>query len=231
MAANVAVVLITIPRRAATARTVLRALAPQADRVHLILNGFKSIPAWSRAPKVIPLLLPTPGGPGARFRAPLPDVPLVLYADDDFVYPSDYVARTRAALERLGVGNAVSYHGAYWTGARSRYADRVVLPYSAAIQHAQRITLLGTGLSAFHASDLRAIERSVPPAFDYEDDIWMSAACARAGIRMFRAASPGGWIRATLAAYSGLCARPDVLLRRDRAIARALKLGGWRLAR
>ena len=160
----------------------------------------------------------------------MPHAAYVLFVDDDFVYPSDYVARTVRALVKHKPGVAVTYHGGYWLPKRHAFTDRKLLPYFARVDADVAVTYLGAGLSAFHAADLARVDRQIPASFEYDDDIWMSAACARARVRLIRPATSASWIRPTPAASHGLFNHASAATRRSRAMTAALKLGGWRLS-
>jgi hypothetical protein len=231
MTVRTVVKMVTIPSRAHTAAAAIAVLLPQADRLEILLNGYVDVPPWARSAKIASSLRPLGTGPASRFRGALPDSRYVLFVDDDFVYPKDYVDRSTATLERLGPGTAITYHGAYWPPGASRYAARCLFAYNRQIDRDERVTYVGTGLSAFHVGDLQRVDREIPRAFEFDEDLWMSAALARAGVAAVRPPTRAGWIQPTSAAEQGLYTRRDVALKRDGAIAAALKLGKWRLQR
>ena len=231
---TVAIVMPTVPRRAASASDVVRRLLPQADTILVHLNGHTDVPTWARAPKVRAVRHAAGTGPIVRLSV-VPEADHVLFVDDDLAYPPDYVKRSVASLKRIRPGTAVCYHAAYWPkNTPPGYAQRRIIMYSAAALRDTVVPLMGSGTACFHRSDLLRIERTAPPLFQYEDDVWTSAACARKGIRLVRAPSSANWIAPLPAAYdSGALYRnasADSYRRRDEAIKVAHALGGWTLS-
>ena len=221
----------TIPRREETAKAVVQGLRKQGASVLVHLNGHGSVPPWATGPGLQGRLHPEGTGPAVRLTI-VPEADAIFFVDDDMAYPPDYVTRTLAALRRLGAGTAVCYHGSAWPhGAPPKFSARSLVAYSAASDRDRRVAMMGTGTTAFHRADLARIDRNVPALFQRDDDIWISAACARARIKMVRPPSKAGWLNHTPAAHDGLFRRAivDGFRRRDAAIAAALALGRWSL--
>lgn len=230
---SVAVVMPTVPRRTTSAAEVVKRLLPQVDALIVHLNGHADVPAWARTPKVRVIRHPAGTGPIVRLSI-VPTTDHVLFVDDDLAYPTDYAARSVAALTRLRAGTAVCYHAAYWPkGSPPHYAGRRIVMYSAGIPSDTIVTLMGSGTACFHRSDLLRIDRVAPPIFAREDDVWTSAACARKAIRLVRAPTIENWIRPLPAAYDDGAlfrdATHDAFVRRDKAIKVAHAMGRWQL--
>ena len=228
---RVAAVMPTIPTREPTAAAVVETLTSQGASVLVHLNGHDVVPSWARAPSVSSVRHPRGTGPSIRLET-IPEADVILFVDDDMRYPADYVAASVAALRRLGAGTAIAYHGSFWPrGSHGRFTERRLITYAAASPRDRPVAMMGTGTTAFHRADLMRVDRNVPPAFVRDDDVWLSAACARARIRMIRPKTGAGWINHTPAAHDGLFRKAivDGFVKRDAVIAAARKLGTWRL--
>ena len=222
----------TVPRRSASAAEVASRLLPQADSMIVHLNGHADVPAWARDKRIRAIGHVAGTGPIVRLSV-VPDADHVFFVDDDLAYPPDYVARSVAALMRLGLGSTVCYHAGYWPkGAKPSFAQRRTVMFSEQVGKDLRVSLMGSGTSCFHRTDLLHIDRAAPKLFEYDDDIWTSASCARKGIRMIRVPSARNWIIPLEAAYDA-----DALYQsaarnanRDASMTEAHKMGGWNIS-
>ena len=227
------IIMPTVPRRAASASEVVRRLLPQADSMIVHLNGHGAIPTWARDKRV--RAIPHPAGTGPIVRLSIvPNTDHVLFVDDDLAYPPDYVTSSIKALKRLGPGSAACYHAAYWPkGSSSAFAQRRIVMYSDGVAKDLRVPLMGSGTACFHRADLLRIDRTAPKLFEYDDDVWTSAACARKGVRLTRVPSPKNWISPLPAAYDTNAlyrsAARNAYVNRDASMAAALKMGSWNL--
>ena len=230
------IIMPTVPRRSASAAEVVRRLLPQADAMIVHLNGHTDVPAWARDKRIRAIPHAAGTGPIVRLSVvPEPGIDHVLFVDDDLAYPPDYVARNVAALKRLGPSNAVCYHAAYWPkGTQPAYAQRRVVMYSDQVAKDLRVPLMGSGTACFHRSDLLRIDRSAPKLFEYHDDVWTSASCAREGIRLIRVPSARNWIMPLGAAHdddpSVEGEQQNAYVNQDAAMAAAHEMGGWNIS-
>lgn len=110
--------LATFPVREGIFRRVIRALLPQVDRLFLVLNEYRAVPAdIAEEPRITAIL---PGedykDAGKFYFAPAPD-DIVFTVDDDIGYPSDYVARTLKIADQVGLDDKVlGYQGHVFLG-------------------------------------------------------------------------------------------------------------------
>lgn len=230
---SVAIVMPTIPRRAPVAMKVIEVLRRQCDQFYVHLDGYSDVPSWMPTKRVRCFVHPQNRGPAVRYSV-VPDEDVVLFVDDDLAHPSDYVKRCLSALKRVGSGWAIAYHAAWWPdGATPEYRNRKLVGYWAKAKDDERVTFVGSGTLGMRSDDLRSLDRNIPPQFAFADDVWISAALARAGIRCCRPRSKGDWIRSTSATADGLYAAAcrDGFQRVDARIAEAIALGGWKLTR
>lgn len=231
MSGRTAVVMPTIPRRAESALATIKRLMPQCDQLYVHLDSYPAVPAWMPS-GVRCFVHPHSRGPAVRFSE-IPDEKYVIFVDDDLRHPADYVKRVTRALKRLGPRVAIAYHAAWWPSEASQYRQRKLVPYWGESAEDQIVTYVGSGTLAVRRVDLCRVDRSVPDQFRLEDDVWISAALARAGIRCVRPKSPKDWIRPTTAGNDGLWneASKDRFKTRDACIVAALAMGNWKLTR
>lgn len=231
MSTRAAVVMPTIPRRAKSALKTIERLLPQCDQLYVHLDGYETIPSWMPA-AVHCFVHPKTRGPTVRFSV-VPDEKYVVFVDDDLQHPPDYVKQVISSLERVGPQIAIAYHAAWWPpNAPPQYRLRKLVSYWDASAEDRAVTYVGSGTLALRRADLFGVDRAVPDLFRFEDDVWISGALARAGIRCVRPKSPKDWIRSTTTGSRGLWneAAKDGFKRRDACIAAALAMGTWKLS-
>lgn len=228
------IIMPTVPRRAASAADVVRRLLPQTDSMIIHLNGHAGVPAWARDKRIRAIVHPAGTGPLIRLSV-VPTSDHVLLIDDDLAYPPDYVKKSVATLTRLGPQHAICYHAARWPkGTKPVFSIRQIVMYSAGIEKDLPVTYMGSGTAGFHRTTFAAIDRNAPKLFEYEDDVWVSSACARKSVKMVRASSPANWISPLPAAYDAGAlyrgASSNAFVNRNKAMQAALALGGWSLS-
>jgi len=232
MGLRVAIVMPTIPPRANSALVTIERLLPQCDRFYVHLDGYESIPSWMPS-KVRCFIHPQTRGPAVRFSE-VPDEDYVLFVDDDLRHPSNYVKRSVEALKRFGSRVAIAYHACWWSPeSLPQYRHRRRANYWDVSEEDQVVTYVGSGTLAMRTKDFSRLDRLAPDQFRFEDDVWISSALARAGIRCMRPKSAKDWLRQTATGSQGLWteAAKQGFKQRDACIAKALSLGGWKLAR
>jgi glycosyltransferase involved in cell wall biosynthesis len=228
---KVVALLPTIPRRVRSARLVLdNLLAQGVELVVLHLNGHGKVPDWAKRERVTAILNPPGTGPLVRWSR-IPKCDYVLGVDDDLVYPKDYVSKMVRHLDLVGHGACVSMHASRWPPGCFNLDDREVIAFSSGSSGYTAVSYLGSGASGFHRRELERVERIADGVFKRLDDVWISAAVSRAGLRIYRPPSPRGWIGSYPEQNDGIFAeeRKEGFVARKTAIAQARRLGGWSL--
>lgn len=229
---RVLVLMPSLPTRQRSAQLVLHNMLRQgADQVLLLLNGHGRVPDWARSPLVTPRLNPRGTGPISRWQD-LPRSDFVISVDDDLIYPDNYLDQTVKHLLRLGRGRFLSYHCSHWPPGCGQLDDRVILGFTQSASAYVPKTYMGSGASGFFGSDLERVQRDdVPKLFHRLDDVWMSAATARAGLLLYRPPSPRRWIGTYPEQEEGIYKHEvnEGFRSRRQAIAEAQKLGRWPL--
>lgn len=104
--------LATYPARRAGLAAVVASLAPQVDRLNLVLNQYEApldeLAGFANLNQIIPSEDTKDTG---KFYPDTTGADWLFCADDDILYPPDYVARTLSAMRALPAGRwAGSYH-------------------------------------------------------------------------------------------------------------------------
>ena len=208
-------VLATYPARADTLRAAVDSVAPQLDRLTLVLNDHAAVPDWVAGhPNVVPVIPEADTKDTGKFIGIPEGAEWLFTLDDDIVYPPDYVARTLAGIGRavaaLGGARVMGgYHGLTYRRARflgARWLRRLIgynphyiansadtRDFRRALSRACIVENLGTGVAALRAED-------APPFAAVRDaqryiDVRLASWCHANGIVQVCLPRPDGWLR------------------------------------
>ena len=198
----VIVSLCSIPERAELLRQTLASLAPQVDAMHVYLDRYESIPDFVRDchPQVqVYLSHDYPGlrdnGKFLAFAAQPGDC-YYFTADDDILYPPDYVASMIRRIEHYGREAVIGVHGVLLPEEAEGYFSvyRKVLMFKRELEHDALVNNLGTGTVAFHSTLLRGLELE-----HFQEsgmaDLYLSVFCKQRNIPMIAIARPDDWLQ------------------------------------
>lgn len=194
--------LCSIPERAELLRQTLASLAPQVDALHVYLDRYEAVPDFVRDchPRVtVYLSRDYPGlrdnGKFLAFAAQQTDC-YYFTADDDIVYPPDYVACLVRRIEHYGRQAVVGVHGVLLPEDAQRYFSgyRKVLVFRRGLERDALVNNLGTGTVAFHASLMQGLDvgffREAGMA-----DLYLSLFCKLRDVPMVAIARPDKWLQ------------------------------------
>lgn len=119
--------LASYPPREASLHRVLRAMAPQVDRLNLVLNEYAEAPAFVRDFANVRVILPRKDlKDTGKFYPTLDPGDTVFLIDDDLRYPDNYVEQTlRLWLWMQALPVVAGYHAStYLPFERTRFRDR-----------------------------------------------------------------------------------------------------------
>jgi hypothetical protein len=169
--------LATFPARRAHLAVAVAALAPQLDRLFVVLNEYTdSLPELNEFGNVEQIIPPHDLKDTGKFYPDMTDAEWVFTLDDDILYPPDYVTATLAKMAALGKRRVMGgYHGSVyirqplrgWRPRQLRYwlhtyrgaaSSRNVIDYRDALQEAFIVDQLGTGVSVMRAEDWPGFE-------------------------------------------------------------------------
>lgn len=189
--------LASIPRRRDLLARVVDSLAPQVDELRVYLNGYPDVPRFLRRTNVVVARSQDHGdrGDAGKFYWVAETEGYVFTADDDLIYPSDYVLHLIRAIERCGRKSIVGVHGARLPPGkiRSYFRDREVYPLTDDLRRDKIVHVIGTGVSAFHSSTIRLRPKDF--RFKFMADVHLAVAAARQRVQLVTLAHSGQWIR------------------------------------
>lgn len=198
----VVVSLCSIPERVELLRRTLASLAPQADALHVYLDRYESVPDFVRDyhPQVTVYL--SRDYPGLRDNGKFLAFPALredcyyFTADDDILYPPDYVASLIRRIEHYGRQAVVGVHGVLVPEETQGYFSgyRKVLNFTRELERDALVNNLGTGTVAFHSALLRGLDLGHFCEAGMAD-LYLSVFCKQRGIPMVAIARPDDWLQ------------------------------------
>lgn len=198
----VVVSLCSIPERSALLRKTLVSLAPQVDKINIYLDRYTTVPEFIKSThKNISVVL-SQDKPGLRDNGkflPFSDLDGPCYyftADDDIVYPPDYVATLLRRIELYGREAVIGVHGVLIPERPTGYFSgfRKVLMYKNALERDALVSNLGTGTVAFYSGCLGGLSLDMFPTAGMAD-IYLSLYCKNHNIPMIAVARPENWLQ------------------------------------
>lgn len=192
---KVTVGIATMPGREKSLKETLASLLPQVDNIYLTLNGFTSVPAWIRNPKIVASVEPTNSlGDAAKFGYKA-QKGYIFTCDDDLIYAPDYVKNMVCAIEKYNRKCVITIHGRRFMSmpVKSYYhCDAFVVRCLGSLAKDLFMHIPGTGVSAWHSSAVK-IKLS-----DFEvknmSDIWMGVICQKQRVPVVAIEHVHGWV-------------------------------------
>ncbi len=193
--------LCSIPERIELLKKTLASLAPQVDELNVYLDRYPEVPEFVKTchPRIKVFL--SKDYPGLRDNGKfLPFTRLAgpcyyLTADDDIVYPPDYVQAMVRKVEFYGRKAVIGVHGVLIPGQPEGYFSsfRQVFSFTNMLERDALVSNLGTGTVAFYSDCLRGLDYRafVHPGMA---DIFFSVFCKRNGIPMVATSRPDNWL-------------------------------------
>ena len=187
------------PARVALLKFSVFSLLRQVDAIYIYLNNIESIPWWLRHPKIHV----------QRSSSALGDLKSTgkyyfdsmiegfhFVADDDLIYPSDYVSRMLQTLEKYGRNCLLCSHGSVVKYPPIRYYQHRILSHFAEAQSRDMSVQIGSfGTLAYHTDVIRFTVDDFPSP--NMDDVYGSLKARRQGLPIISIARPHRWIHKT----------------------------------
>lgn len=169
--------LATYPARQGHILDVVQAIAPQVDRLNVVLNEYdgliESLSAFDNVSQIIP---PEDTKDVGKFYPDITGAKYVFLIDDDLVYPADYVTKTVERFEAIGTERkAAGYHCSVYVrptfsmspkklkkwllfGDRRIANYRTIEGFKRATQQSRYVDQTGTGVSILRGKDMPPFE-------------------------------------------------------------------------
>ncbi len=189
----------TMPSRLKTFAQVLPVVARQVDRLFVFLDGFETDPSFIKAHSNVTVVRSQDTGDyhsSGRFLClQYLDQPAVVFSlDDDIHYPSNYVLRLVAALERFEGKAVVGVHGTLFLPPFTNYvSDRKCFHFQTGLLRFRRCDELGAGTTAF-CTDTLNFDMKAWPTFR-SDDGYLALEAKQRNMALWCVPRWRGWLR------------------------------------
>jgi hypothetical protein len=192
----VSVSVASVPDRARGLAAVVQALLPQADLVHVYLNGYDTVPGFLDHPRIRVARSQRDGdrGDAGKFFWSDRVHGYHLVCDDDLRYPADYVESLVASIDAYGRAAVVGFHGAVLHEEIVDYhRSRTLSHFQRALPEDRVVHVLGTGVAGYHTTAL-----TVRPS-DFRTpnmaDIWFALLGQRQRVPFVCLQREANWVR------------------------------------
>ncbi len=175
----------SIATRASSLRTTLQSLYTQVDKAVIYLNDYDEVPIWASDFNRVEFILGSKAlgdlGDKAKFYALNYLEPNTYFfsADDDILYPPNYVEYTSQWLKYTQGSCLISYHGRSFKKqptppitASTYYSQTTVHHFNHALRTPQFVHFGGTGVMAFDSSTIKLALSDIGEARNMAD-IWV----------------------------------------------------------
>lgn len=156
---QITVSMATIPEREIGMECTIEALLPQCDHFDVCLNGYP-IGYYNKIfddPKVNVIRQPRETGPRGKFYYAARTCGYFITADDDIVYPPNYVWTTIQGIEKYKRQAVVAFHGLFYAEPQDGMQPSTYLLVHMAGDVSKDVIVhhLGTGTMGYHTDLLR----------------------------------------------------------------------------
>lgn len=181
----------SIPEREKMLEKTVESLRPQVDEIRVALNSYLQIPKFLNKAEVV-MLDNEKGDAGKHYFADQFDGYL-LTCDDDLIYPSDYVDKMIAGVEKYQC--ACSLHGRVYKFRPILNFQMMFIGYPclSTVQHDVKVDIGGTGVMCWHTDFLK---------IRYDDfksknmsDLWFAKRCVEQGVEIMCLAHSGDYLK------------------------------------
>lgn len=196
--------------REASLHSAVYSLAPQVDRLNVYLNGYDSIPTFLLAPYITvvrsddPHALGDIGDIGKFFWCNNLTTEFHITADDDIIYPPDYVDRLLAFRRSMRPPVVVGVHGIRLkpdslrpsNGAHGRgyYASREVWMATEDVKSPVSAHIIGTGTMLYKVSEIGPIVLADTFLKPNMADVWFGILAQKIRIPIVVMPHNAGWL-------------------------------------
>jgi hypothetical protein len=186
-------------------------LAHQVDHINVYLNGYDSAPAFLGVPHITALLSSDSrrgdiGDVGKFYWANDVRTDFHMTADDDMIYPDDYVSRLRQFLAvSLRVPAVVGLHGIRILhedllplssrGGKGYYGSRQVFMGTAGVSKVEGVHILGTGTLMYRVADFGVIDLDAVFRKPNMADVWFGILGQKLSIPFVVMPHAKGWLQ------------------------------------
>lgn len=208
---KIVVAMASFPARKKGMLRVVNELLPQCDKMCLYLNGYDKSP--SELPKSDKLEVmcagpntnnPDKGSQGKHHWLDIYADAYYLTVDDDIFYPSDYIERMIATIDRYSRKAIITAHGGIYTLDANGYIPkedvvrkhRKTIVYDACVMEDRYVHTCGNGCTGMCPSEIGLSTKVSTGELHSGDDEDIAIFAQDNGIPIIRLATPARWLRA-----------------------------------
>jgi hypothetical protein len=197
--------------REAALHAVVASIAPQVDHVYIYLNGYETVPSFLRAPYITSMLSSDSprgdiGDVGKFYWANDLKSTFHLTADDDIVYPENYVSQMLDFMSLYKPPVAIGVHGINIKhdqllppNGRRRgngyYGSREVFMAIETVPDTHNVHILGTGSTLYRVADLGTVDLDKMFPTPNMADIWFGIRAQQLELPLVTIPHDAGWLR------------------------------------
>ncbi len=196
---TVTIGLASFPARVDHLRHCVDSLYGQCDYLCVYLNNYSEVPYFLQRPKILPYLGTNYRDLNANGKIFFVDWAKDGYyftADDDFVYPSNYISHMKSRIETYGRRCAATVHGSIFPESFGWYYERTAMyQYQGPLAADRFVHLPGTGSFGFHKSTFKAEVVNFLPRVMV--DLSFAILCKRQRVPIVSVMRPSMWMMNT----------------------------------
>jgi hypothetical protein len=210
-AATVTASIASLWNREISLHSTVDSLAHQVDHINVYLNGYDTVPAFLRVPHVTALLSSDSGRGdmgdiGKFYWANNVRTDFHITADDDMIYPDDYVTRLCQFLTvSLRTPAVVGLHGIRilhhdllsQSNRRGKgyYGSREVFMGTGSVSNMEGVHILGTGTLMYRVADFGKIDLDAVFRIPNMADLWLGILGQKLSIPFVVMPHAEGWLK------------------------------------
>ena len=185
----------SVPSRMKGMERVLETLLPYCDNFDLYLNNY---PVGFHLPifcdQKVTVYRETDIGARGKLYMAHRTPGYFLTVDDDLIYPTDYVQKTLAGIEKYQHQAVVGYHGTLFAKNPDpiQPQNRILFSHVVHLEHDLPVHMLGTGIFAYHSDTVIIDYRDMMPG---KIDEQTAIVCQEKRVPMLCLAHPDGWVK------------------------------------
>jgi hypothetical protein len=206
--------------RIPTIGETLNSLVNQADKIHIFLNGYKSVP--ENVPKFNNVYYHTDSGndykSNSKFKfQKIAKVGYYFTCDDDLIYPNDYIEKS-INFEKNNPGYIYTYHGAILKKEYSNWKEDSILDHFRKETKEMKIVHMGGSGVMFWNLDFIKIPMYIFNDNNLDDEFYLSKWTFHKNIKILSAPKQQNWIRLSNANQDVSIYNRDFIVKRNNLI-------------
>lgn len=194
---NIYINIASIPERMHLLEIVINCLYGQSTAINVYLNNYKEIPVFLKRPGINIATSEKYGdlGDAGKFFWSDKVEGYYLTADDDIIYPNNYVDCLIKGIQKYNNEIPVGIHGEIYPNIIKKWTfDRIkTYHFSHSLSKDSVSCILGTGCLGYHTSNLKVSPEDFP--IPNMADVWFAVICEKQNKPKVVLARPEKWLK------------------------------------